>query len=158
MLAEDPQTLSFDLLMNGEVVGSREVSIRYLPPEEDIRDREVRIAQTWTEIDATIAGWDLSVRNRTTSHASGPRSSFTSSLSVNGDLSEVQGSLIEDGRWSLSAVSGGRLHTQELRRTEVDLSTMDLLDPVRARLIEGQTDVRLLSAETGEVLVGTEFE
>ena len=153
-IAEDPRTVAFDLLMNGEVVGSREVTLRYLPPEEGLRDKEVRITQTWTEIDATIAGWDFAVRNRTTAHASEHSSSFTSSMSVNGELSEVQGRLIEDGRWSVSEVRGGKLYTQELRRTEVYLSTMDLLDPIRARAISDRTDVRLLSVETGTVLVG----
>ena len=152
--AEEPRTVAFDLLMNGEVVGFREVTLRYLPPEEGLRENEVRITQSWTEIDATIAGWVLTIRNRTTSHASDYSSSFTSSISVNGDLSEVQGRAIEDGRWSVSEVHNGRLSTRELRRTEVDLSTMDLLDPVRSQLIVNHTDVHLLSAETGEVLNG----
>ena len=38
--AEDPRTVSFDLLMNGEVVGSREVTLRYLPPEEGLRESD----------------------------------------------------------------------------------------------------------------------
>ena len=153
-LAEDPRIMAFDLMMNGEVVGSREVSLRYLPREEGLREHEVRITQTWTEINATVAGWDLSIRNRATAHASDQRSSFTSSLSVNGELSEIQGRSIEDDRWSVSEVRSGKLFTRELRRTEVDLSTMDLLDPVRSQLIADRSEVKLLSAETGTVLTG----
>ena len=153
-LAEEPRTVAFDLVMNGEVVGSREVSLRYLPPEEGLREHEVRITQTWTEINTTVAGWDLAIRNRATAHASDHRSSFTSSLSVNGELSEVQGRSIEDDRWSVSEVRSGKVFTRELRRTEVDLSTMDLLDPIRSQRIVDRSEVKLLSAETGTVLVG----
>ena len=153
-MAEEPRTVAFDLLMNGEVVGSREVSLRYLPAEEGVSDHEVRITQTWTQIDADIAGWTFAVRNRTTSHATDLRSSFTSSVSVNGDLSEIQGRTIDDGRWQVSEIRSGKHNTRELRRTEIDLSTMDLLDPVRSQVITDLTRVQLLSAETGDVMVG----
>lgn len=153
-MAEDPRTVAFDLLMNGEVVGSREVTLRYLPAEEGVSDHEVRITQTWTQIDADIAGWTFTVRNRTTSHATDFRSSFTSSVSVNGDLSEIQGRTIDSGRWKVSEIRSGKHSTRELRRTEVDLSTMDLLDPVRSQIITDLTRVQLLSAETGDVLIG----
>jgi hypothetical protein len=153
-LAEEPRTVTFDLLMNGQVVGSREVTLRYIPPEEGLSTSEVRITQTWTEIDTSIAGWALSVRNRTTSHASSQRSSFTSSISVNGDLSEIQGRTIENGRWKVSEIRSGKANNRELRRSEVDLSTMDLLDPVRSQILTQLTSVNLLSAETGEVLTG----
>jgi len=153
-VAEDPRTVAFDLLMNGEIVGSREVALRYLPAEEGVSDHEVRITQTWTQIDADIAGWSFAVRNRTTSHATDLRSSFTSSVSVNGDLSEIQGRTIDDGRWQVSEVRSGKHNTRELRRTEIDLSTMDLLDPVRSQTLADLTRVQLLSAETGDVMVG----
>lgn len=154
VLAEDSRTMAFDLVMNGEVVGSREITLRYLPPEEGLREHEVRITQAWTEIDTVVAGWELSIRNRATAHASDHRSSFTSSLSVNGELSEIQGRSLEDARWSVSEVRSGKLFTRELRRTEVDLSTMDLLDPIRSQSIVGRSDIKLLSAETGTVLTG----
>ena len=153
-LAEESRVVEFDLMMNGEVVGTREVTLRYLPPEEGLREHEVRITQTWTEIDTTVAGWELSIRNRATAHASDHRSSFTSSLSVNGERSEVQGRSIEDDRWSISEVRSGKVFTRELRRTEVDLSTMDLLDPIRSQRIVDRSDIKLLSAETGTVLTG----
>ncbi|MFT5680062.1 MAG: hypothetical protein ACI8RZ_000967 [Myxococcota bacterium] len=152
--AEDPRTVAFDLLMNGEVVGSREVTLRYIPPEEGVSEHEVRVTQTWTQIDADIAGWTFTVRNRTTSHATNFRSSFTSSVSVNGDLSEIQGRTTDNGRWKVSEIRSGKHNTRELRPSEVDLSTMDLLDPIRSQAISDLTDIHLLSAETGDVIDG----
>ncbi len=152
--AAEPQSVTFDLLMNGAVIGKREVSVRYLPPDE-ARPDEVRIIETWTEIDTRIAGVPFTVRNRSTGHASNGESSFTSSISINGEISEVQGRMLDDGRWQLSAIEDNHLREWQLRRTEANLSSLDLLDPVRSRLFAEGSTVNVLAGETGEVLSGT---
>jgi hypothetical protein len=151
--AETTQSLSYDIVVNGAVVGSRDVSIRYLEPFTP-GDAESRVIETWTELEARVGGWRAEVQNRSTGHITRSDSSFTSSLSLNGDVSEVQGRTLADGRWQLHGIFNRRLSNWELRRTEVDLSTLDLLDPIRSQQLTTLTQARVLSAETGQVMTG----
>lgn len=153
LAADSSQTLSYDLVLNGAVVGSREVRIRYLEPFNP-GDAESRLIETWTELDARVGAWNAEVKNRATAHISRTDSSFTSSMSLNGDVSEVQARTLHDARWQVHGIFDRRLSDWTLRRTEVDMSTLDLFDPVRSQDFTALTTARVLSAETGQIMRG----
>lgn len=150
---EAEQTLTFDLVVNGAVAGRRDVTITYLTPSQP-GGSESRLIKTWTELDARAGAWTVQLQNRSSGHISATESGFTSSLSFNGKVSEVQGATLPDGRWQMHGVFNRRLQTWELRRTEVDLSSLDLLDPVRAKVMAELGRARILSAETGQIMTG----
>lgn len=152
--AEDAvQTLTYDLIVNGAVVGHRDVRIHYMEPL-NIGDAGSRLIETWTEADARIWGMSTEFQNRSSGHVTDADSNFTSLVSLNGDRSEVQGYSLPDGRWELSGVANGHLSSWPLRRTEVDMSSLDLLDPVRSQHLTTLSTAQVLSVETGTVLRG----
>ncbi|MEL6346041.1 MAG: hypothetical protein AAFV53_23220 [Myxococcota bacterium] len=151
--ADAEQSVVFDLLMDGAVVGHRDVSVRYLAPETP-QGKETRILETFTEMDVEIGGWGFALTNRSTGMASASKSSFTSSLSTNGKVSEIQARRRGDGSWEGTAHYADGIQAIALRRTEVDLSTLDLLDPGRSMLLRDGVRLRVLSAETGQVMTG----
>lgn len=153
LAADASQTLSYDLVLNGAVVGSREVRIRYLEPFNP-GDGESRLIETWMELDGRVGAWNAEVQNRATAHITRSDSSFTSSMSLNGDISEVQARTLHDGRWRVHGIFDRRLSDQTLRRSDVDMSTLDLFDPVRSQQFVKLRTARLLSAETGTVMRG----
>mgnify|MGYP001808283695 CR=1 FL=1 len=151
--ADDTQSITYDLVMSGSVVGHRELSIRYLDPHED-QEGEVRILESWTEIDARIRGLPVQIRNRATARATDSRGSFSSSMSINGSIEEIQGRQLPDGQWQLTRVRENQIAEQLIRRTEVDLSSLDLFDPVRGNLFVAPGPVGVVSVETGLLLRG----
>jgi len=154
LAASGEQQLIFDLVSNGAVIGRREVTVRYLPAV-DAGSIPSRIIESWTELDAQENNWDLNLRHRSTAHVSHDNSSFTSSISIDGKVSEVQGQLLPDGRWQMYKNGPKGERRWDLRRTEVNLSSLDLFDPKRSALFtKERARVRMLSVETGEVLLG----
>ena len=149
----EAQTMTFDLIVDGAVVGQREVTVRYLPAIQPA-GTESRLIETYTTMDAQVGAWTAKVKNRATGHVTGTGSSFTSSSSLNGKISEVQGRTLADGRWDMHGVFDRELRRWELRRTEVDLSSIDLLDPVRSKLMTELGRARIISAETGQMMSG----
>ena len=147
------QSLVFDLLMDGAVVGHREITVKYIPPATPA-GQESRVIETWTELNAQLGAWGFVLENRSTGFGSDGRSTFTSSMSVNGKVSEIQGQRHPDGRWQINAHYPDGIQRFELRRTEVDLSTLDLLDPGRALIFRDGARARVLSAEPGRVMTG----
>lgn len=145
------QSLRYSLSLDGKSVGHRDVTVRYLPAGAG----EVRILETWTEIDATLAGAPVRWRNRATAKAGVGAPGFTSSLDENGTLREVQARVLPDRRWQVTVVDQGESKTWTLRGGEVTLSSLDLLDPQRHLLLtDGRASASLLMAEAGNVLTG----
>ena len=69
-------------------------------------------------------------------------------------VTEVNGRRDFDGSWTLHITRGLASETVELRRSQADLCTLDLLDPVlHARLLD-RPIVRLLDVTTGTVVEG----
>ena len=147
------QKLTYDLVLNGAVVGSREVSIQYMEPFSP-GDTESRLLETWTQLDASVGAWSAQIQNHSTAHITRSNSNFTSSMSVNGAVSEVQGHSTRDGRWAMHGIFDQQLSSWQHRRTEVDMSSLDLLDPVRSQHLTTLTEAQILSAETGTIMTG----
>ena len=147
------QSLAYTLRIGDKVVGKREVNVRHVPGPM-VESEETRIIESWIEVEAEIAGQQVKVRQRATARASGGRLSFTSVNDENGRVSEVQGKRLGDGRWLINIVdrTGGR--SFEYRKSQVDLCTLDLLDPELHRRLTDKSTARVLLVETGDVLEG----
>lgn len=139
--ANEVQSIRYDILWNGKIVGYRDLTITYVPEA----DGEVRLLESRT--DATIAG--LALRQHATSLGSRRLEGFASSLED------------QDGSWEVQAVrsptgldvrttNAAGVHEESL--ANVELTTLSLMDP-GVRLTPGHT--RVLSAETGDSTVGT---
>ncbi len=142
-----PHKLTYDLAINGQPIGTRTVTIRYLPRE----DGERRVVEAYTDV--TVAGQHLVCRSSGQSSARG--ANFTSSVSQNGAISEVQGIALPTGGWRVTVADSSGVRESTLSATEARLSSLDLLDPGRTALLAGGGDLALVLVETGEVLRGT---
>jgi hypothetical protein len=147
------QSLSYTLRIGDKVVGKREVKVRHVPGPT-LESEETRIIESWIDVDAEIAGQQVKVRQRATARASGGRLSFTSVNDENGRVSEVQGKRLGDGRWLINIVDRTGARSFEYRKSQVDLCTLDLLDPELHRRLTDKSTARVLLVETGDVLEG----
>lgn len=145
--APPPHKIVYDLLLDGKSIGTRELTVRYLPRE----DGERRLVEAYTV--ATIAGQKIACRSSGQSSARG--ATFTTSLDQGGALSQVQGMELPGGGWRVIVADGGGVKETTLGKNDVRLTTLDVLDPGRTGLLAGGGELELLVAETGEVLVGT---
>ena len=144
--APPPHRIVYDLALDGKPIGTRTLTVRYLPRE----DGERRVLEVYT--DATVIGQKLVVR---ASGQSGPRgANFTSSVDQAGALSQVQGIELPTGGWRVTVADGAGVRESTYTKDEVRLTSLDLLDPGRTALLTGGGDLELLLVETGEVLVG----
>lgn len=144
------QHLVYDLSVNGAPVGTREVTVRYLPREGGER----RVIEAYTTL--TVGETALVCR---TSGSSGPRgATFTSAVDANGNLSEVQGVSLPGGGWRLTVTDAKGTRETKLTRDDAQLSSLDLLDPTRNRVLQVPGNVGIVLVETGDVVRGAVAE
>ncbi|HJN74765.1 MAG TPA: hypothetical protein QGF58_12605 [Myxococcota bacterium] len=141
--AGEAQDLRYEVRIDEVVVGHRDLRISYVEAE----DGERRLLESRTT--CTIGGIEFD------QHATG-----LGAAGVQGFSSSMKD---QDGAWNIQAVrapeglvvhtvnAGGRSE-KTLRHGEVDASTLGLMDPA-IDLREGR--LRVLSAETGDVIEGT---
>jgi len=144
--APPPQKIVYDLTLAGEPIGTRELTIRYLPRE----DGERRLVESYTV--ATIAGTKIVCRSSGQSSARG--ATFTTSIDQGGAISQVQGIELPGGGWRVIAADAAGVKETTLGKNDARMTTLDVLDPGRSQLLSGGGELKLLLAETGEVLVG----
>lgn len=150
--ADREQTLVWDLTVEGTPVGRRSLVVRYL---EDDSGATLRMLESYTEINGALGPMRVRWVQRMTASVD-PRepASFTSVVDQNGSTLEVQ------GRWTpanwvvVTATSAGRPRETAMPLSRIDLSTADLMDPYSRLPLSYFDTVRILSAETGEVLSG----
>lgn len=152
-LAQEPELehkLVWDLAVKGQKIGTREVTVKYVPGDLGMR----RILESWTEIDGSVGPMRLVYRQRMTAHASEREpASFHSVMEQNGTPAEVQARWTASAWWVTTNV-GGRARTVDMPANRIDISTADLFDPDTRFPMSRFEQVRILSAETGDVLVG----
>lgn len=147
----DAPAMVYDLTLDGASVGTREVNVRYLPTAQG----EVRILESYTEISATVAGVGYTLKNRASAKVGAGTPGFTSSVQENGAVREIQGRLLPDRRWQVTIAETGKLETYYLRPSELQLTSLDLLDAQRSRAMSAGTGtVAMLIVESGAVLSG----
>ncbi|MFN7147060.1 MAG: hypothetical protein ACK4YP_25045, partial [Myxococcota bacterium] len=145
--APPPQKIVYDLALDGQPIGTRELTIRYLPRE----DGERRVLEAYTV--ATVAGQKLVARSSGQSSARG--ATFTTSVDQGGALSQIQGIELPGGGWRVIVADAAGVKESTLGKAEARLTTLDLLDPGRTALLQGGGDLTLLLVETGDVLAGS---
>jgi hypothetical protein len=149
--ADLQHSLVWDLSVGGSVVGTRKLTIKYVPDDQGTR----RILESFTDIDGQVGPIRARFRQRMTAHI-GPRepASFHSVVEENGRLMEIQGRWTPSA-WMLTTTADRRSRTVDLPLNRVDLSTADLMDPYSmVSLGRLGTEARILSAESGDVQQG----
>jgi hypothetical protein len=143
-LAAPSQQITYDLVLDGEKVGTREVTVRFIPRDKGER----RVVESFTTL--TAAGQALAARSSGASTSTSTQ--FTSSVRQGDVVYQVQGAALPDGNWRVLVVDGDGPAEKTVPAT---LSTLDLYDPVRARALEVPGTFGLVVAESGDVLSGT---
>lgn len=146
-----PQTLTWNLTIQGQPVGTRTATVKYF---ESSGASPLRMVESWTEVDGTVGPVRVQYKQRLTAHAENDAASFQSVVDQNGTPREVQGRLSGAG-WKVIVAEGGRQRTYDLDYGKIQLSTADLLDPDSRVQLGAYSTVRLLSAETGDIYEGT---
>jgi len=149
--AQDAQTLLYDLDLDGQHVGTRQVTITFL---QDRSGREARLIESYTELQATVLGRSLRFVSRASARVEAVKTSFTSSVSEDDVVREIQGHQRSDGSWRVSVVEGGQLKQTDLARGQADLCSLQLLDPVGHRELTTRTRASVLTVETGAIYTG----
>ncbi|MEQ1565646.1 MAG: DUF6134 family protein [Myxococcota bacterium] len=142
--------LVWELSVKGQVVGSRELTVRYLEADGGTS----RALESYTDLDGTVGPLKVRWRQRLSAHIDAREpASFTSVVDQSGQVVEVQGRWTPS-HWAITTTSGGRSRSTEMPLARVDLSTADLMDPYTLLPLAHYREAHILSAETGEVLVG----
>lgn len=143
-------TLIWDLSVRGAAIGTREVSVRYLESDGGAS----RILESFTDINGTIGPMKVRWRQRMTAHIDAREpASFHSVIDQDGAVLEVQGRWTP-AEWQVTTTTNGRSRTTGMPLARIDLSSADLMDPYTTLPISHFPEARILSAETGEVLLG----
>jgi hypothetical protein len=144
------QQLAWDVTLDGKPIGQRTLTVKYINLEGG---QLKRIIECWTEIDATIIGFEYLFRERLTAHVGGEAASFHAVVEDAGSAREVQARR-NDMTWTVTVAEHGREYTREIPSTSIDLSTADLLDPDSRVFLTRYTTAKVLSAETGDIWEG----
>ena len=142
----DESTMAYDIFLAGVDVGDRTVKVRFLRRD----DGERRVLSVVTQATSPMG----EVTCRQSGQSSGRGASFTTSLQVGTDRSEVQGIQAPNGGWQLVRADSTGLHESVLKASELAFTTLDLFDPGRTRLLGTPGKVGVLVAETGAILEG----
>lgn len=144
--------LTWDVTVGGTKVGTRNLRVKYVKEEGQVGMR--RVLESWTELDGTLGTMRATFRQRMTAHASGSEpASFHAVSDQNGAPQEVQARWTP-GAWWVTTTAAGRSRTVDMPSNRIDLSTADLMDPDSRYPLGHFSQLRLLSAETGEVITG----
>jgi hypothetical protein len=145
--APPPQKIVYDLALDGQSIGTREVSIRYLDRDGDER----RLLEATTE--ATVRGARLV--GRSTGQSSARGATFNAVTDNAGARAQVQGVEQPGGGWRITILDPAGERETTYARGDVRLTSLDLLDPGRTPLLAGGGELTLLLVETGDLLTGT---
>jgi hypothetical protein len=148
--AELQNEMTWELKIGGKVAGHRDLTVKYEPVEDGMR----RILEVWTDVDGNAGPIGIVFRQRMTAHtANRTPASFHSVTEANGLPGEVQARWTPSAWWVTTTLQG-RTRTVDMPVDRIDLSTADLMDPATSFSLARYAQVRMLSAETGEVYVG----
>ena len=151
------QDVRYILYFQGKPAGTHALKIRHFAPRR-ANGEETRIIESFVDIRGPDVPEALWRRTRATARASGTTISFTAVTETgrpgSQNVTEINGRRHFDGSWTLHTTRGPASETAELRRSQADLCTLDLLDPIlNARLLD-RSIVRMIDITTGEVMEG----
>lgn len=149
LVLADEQRFVYDLALNNAPVGKREVVVTY----NSKNGFERRVVAVHTTINAV--GQTIEARSTGTS---GATTGFTTAVDINGNREQIQAQELPQGGWRVITSTKKGSKEQQLTRSQARLSTVDLVDPGRTKLLRDVGAMGLIVAETGEVLEGTVSE
>jgi hypothetical protein len=146
------QSLIYDLMIVGEPVGHRKVTITYIPPTGDSLDG-AREIESFTDIQMTVAGKDIVYRQQATGYFSDSGSKFVSVVSINDESFEIQGKQRSNNVWTINQILPSGIHRQQFSPNELTDISLALFDPGQAmQWRTGQQSI--YEVETGSVWTG----
>ncbi len=148
-LAVEVEQYRWDLALQGQVVGQRDLTVKY---RSDGRI-EVRVLESYTELNLPLDRDGYLWQQRLSGLARTGSASFASVISDDGWNREVQAVKKVQG-WTVTVAEGDEARAYLLDRDAFDLTSLDLIDPGQGDRLDGRTHLRVLVAETGEVLEG----
>lgn len=147
--APEVTKLSWDLSLDGKVVGHRDIT--YTIDRSGVVP--TRTLEGWTEVNASVGPVSLAFKQRLTGFADEGPMAFKSVTQENGQPYEVQARWTGDA-WVVTIADKKDARTWRAADHRIDLSTVDLLDPLTRLSLGRFTSVKLLTAETGDLWEG----
>lgn len=144
------QELTWDLTLEGQPLGQRTTTVKYLPVDGGMK----RVLESYTELEGKLGPVPMAYQERITAHAGAEPASFFAVQETNDKPREVQAQRVAMG-WKVSISEDGRTRTYDIAASRIDLSTADLFDPASRVPLSRFDEVKVLSAETGTILEGT---
>ena len=141
--------LTYAIRVAGAQVGTRRTTVRY----EDVSGQSSRTIESYTDIDATIGPVHVVYKQRLTGFASSSPASFHSVIEENGSPIEIQARWGHDA-WTVTVVDRRASRTVDHPTLDIDLSTVDLIDPGTRFSMSRMSSAKVLSAETGDIWEG----
>lgn len=146
VFAGEAHTFSYRLVLDGAEVGQREVTVRYL-------DDDVRLIEAQTTLGLTVGRQVVDFEQRLAGRGRRSTGGFVASNRESETRSQVQ--LVEhDTGWTRVVIDPWGETLDELPWAAFDETSLSLMDPGATRRFQGLTTLRVLSAETGDVLSG----
>jgi hypothetical protein len=149
MAADVEQSLTWDVQVDGVPSGVHTLTVKYVSsPDGSLR----RILESYTEV-VSIENSPVAIKRRMTGHAGLSPATFTSVVNDNGVAREVQATNDDEG-WRINLTTEGKSTNYELTGSRIDMSTLDLFDPVTAVPIGRYHRAKILSVDDGDILEG----
>jgi len=146
----DSQELRYSLSYQGEEIGYRSLKIRFIPSTYGER----RLLESWTEFQLPIGRRNFLYKQRLSGLAKNKSTGFTAAMSEDGHLREVQ-VVHQPERAVVTHVEYGRRWAIPITHEKYDATSLTLVDPGAKGFLENLLSLRVLSAETGQVIAGT---
>ncbi len=148
--SELEHTLQWSLSVRGQPVGTRDLTVKYVSGDSGTN----RILESFTDLNGTVGPIKMRYRQRLTAHIDAREpASFHSTVDQNGSMMEVQARWTPSA-WTITTTADGRSRTIDMPLNRIDISTADLMDPHSRLAVSRFDQVRVLSAESGEVTSG----
>lgn len=145
----ETQELRYTLASNGQEVGHRDLKIRFIPSEYG----EKRFIESWTEFQLPIARRSFHYKQRLSGLGKVRPMGFSASMSEDGHLREVQ-VVNQPERWLVTHAELGRSWVLPVDSEDFDVTSITLVDPGAHGFLTDRSTLRVLSAETGQVVEG----
>lgn len=151
--AESSQSLVYDLSLQGKPVGTREVTIQYLPASETMPYGS-RLIESFTELEIQVGAKKITYQQRATGHFSEYKSRFVSSVSVNDQVFEFQGKQLPSRDWVIYEMTEKGKEKKVFKSYQLDTVSLALFDPGQAQNWQGGRFSKIYHLEMGEVWSG----
>ena len=148
--APEVHRVTWSLRLEGREVGQRAATFTVEREGDDVR----RSIEAHTKVAAAVGPVTWRYEQKLTANGLVGPLAFRAVIVEDGAPREVQGRWAPSA-WTIALADARSLRTYEAAAHRVDLSTVDLLDPFAARTLGRFGTLKVLSAETGEILEGT---